>query len=337
MNIVFILGNGFDMNLDMKTSYKNFYEEYLTTKSDNSIVSKFKNNIKVESDKWSNLESRLGEYTEDLNSLGELEEIMQDVEDNLEVYLQKEEDKLKHSKVNKALLLNHFIFPEKLLAAKDKQDITLYKNRWVNESWQIDVITFNYTKTLERLFENTYQNVNIGKFRTNNVSLRGIEHIHGYVDEMILGVNDESQIDNKTLIAEKYARNTIIKSQRNQDLKHLIDEKCIRQIASSQLICIFGSAIGKTDKLWWDLIGERLKQDCYVIIFDISDPEKVKGKLKFLRREEDILKDRFLSMTSLSEEEQEEFKSKVFVGLDTKMFKDIVTPVTKEILETTTA
>ena len=40
MNIVHIIGNGFDLNLDLKTSYKDFYDYYIKINSKNEIIYK---------------------------------------------------------------------------------------------------------------------------------------------------------------------------------------------------------------------------------------------------------------------------------------------------------
>ena len=42
MQILYIIGNGFDLNLGLKTNYNHFYEYYNTVKSDNEIVKKLK-------------------------------------------------------------------------------------------------------------------------------------------------------------------------------------------------------------------------------------------------------------------------------------------------------
>ena len=38
MNIVHIIGNGFDLNLDLKTSYRHFYEYYKNQESKNENI-----------------------------------------------------------------------------------------------------------------------------------------------------------------------------------------------------------------------------------------------------------------------------------------------------------
>lgn len=42
MNIVFLIGNGFDLNLNLKTKYRHFYENYISTPSKNATIEKFK-------------------------------------------------------------------------------------------------------------------------------------------------------------------------------------------------------------------------------------------------------------------------------------------------------
>ena len=43
MKIVYLIGNGFDLNLGLKTSYRDFYKKYIKQKSNSEIVENFKN------------------------------------------------------------------------------------------------------------------------------------------------------------------------------------------------------------------------------------------------------------------------------------------------------
>jgi len=43
MNIVFIIGNGFDLNLGLKTKYTDVYKDYCkTSTSDSELIRRFK-------------------------------------------------------------------------------------------------------------------------------------------------------------------------------------------------------------------------------------------------------------------------------------------------------
>jgi len=62
MNIVYLIGNGFDLNLGMKTSYTDFYNYYLSLPrdNDNNAIKRFKRKLAKNFNNWSDLEYALG-------------------------------------------------------------------------------------------------------------------------------------------------------------------------------------------------------------------------------------------------------------------------------------
>lgn len=69
MNITFMIGNGFDLNLGLSTRYLDFINVYRNIQEqDNAIIEKFKEEI-IESDipLWSNAELAFGKQTSLLN------------------------------------------------------------------------------------------------------------------------------------------------------------------------------------------------------------------------------------------------------------------------------
>lgn len=61
MNVTYIIGNGFDLNLGLKTGYQDFYDYYIEVPSPNAHVELLKNTIKQEGyELWSDLEVGLG-------------------------------------------------------------------------------------------------------------------------------------------------------------------------------------------------------------------------------------------------------------------------------------
>ena len=57
MNITFLIGNGFDINLGLKTRYTDFYPYYLKKKHDDIISKAISDNY----DRWVDLELALGQ------------------------------------------------------------------------------------------------------------------------------------------------------------------------------------------------------------------------------------------------------------------------------------
>lgn len=45
MNITYLIGNGFDLNLGLKTRYRDFYDYYVKQPSNDDLIKKFKNDL----------------------------------------------------------------------------------------------------------------------------------------------------------------------------------------------------------------------------------------------------------------------------------------------------
>ena len=94
MNILYLIGNGFDLNLNLKTSYKDFYNFILekNNEKDLAIVAKFKNEIKNKPTNWSDLELELGKFTAEIDSIEDANNLHDYLIDKLSSYLKLIED-----------------------------------------------------------------------------------------------------------------------------------------------------------------------------------------------------------------------------------------------------
>lgn len=197
MDVVFLLGNGFDINIGMKTRYCDFYDYYFKQISLNNIIKTFKNNIKENIEDWADLELKLGEYLENLQE-NEAILIYNDLIKNLQKYIQSEEEKYSYD-VDSNLIRKDLISPENYLRYVDSQFI---KNNWKkdNENWRVRIISFNYTKSLEKLIAFNNKRILIETINNYQRYIDTVEHIHGFTnDRMVLGVNDSKQIKNQNL------------------------------------------------------------------------------------------------------------------------------------------
>jgi hypothetical protein len=321
MNILFLIGNGFDLNLGLRTRYNDFYEYYQAVESKSDSINKLKKNIFKNFENWSDLELALGKYTKHINSIEEFDEVFEDIGDKLADYLKQEENGFDFNKIDGKKIYDYLSFPEHSLLKADENELISFHNKWSNYDWNVYVITFNYTQTIEKLVGEKHKNIQIGIHDKSVIVLKGIEHIHGYTNErMIMGVNDVSQISNTTFHENQDVLDAFVKNNCNKAHKHTIDELCKQQISSANLICVFGSSIGDTDNLWWNLIGEQLKQDCKLIIFNKSEDISPNRDYKKLRKERKM-KDSFLEKIKLSEEEKKMIVHNIYIGINTDMFK----------------
>jgi len=90
LNITFFIGNGFDINKGLSTSYMDFYsyaqDNNLLLK--NTIFNEIKRDVKL----WSDFEIQLGKGTEKIHNKNEADRFMDDFEDFHDTFLDYLED-----------------------------------------------------------------------------------------------------------------------------------------------------------------------------------------------------------------------------------------------------
>ena len=323
MKIVYLIGNGFDLNLGLQTAYRNFYDYYFEQPNTNSIIRKFKKDIKLDIENWADLEKTLGEYTVNFDTKDELDVIHKDLIFHLRNYLKGVENYYVCDDSQKGIIFDDLCLPEKVLLPTDKQQIGQFKSMSIwNNHRALKIITFNYTNVLEKLIGYTGQQKNVGN--NINIILEDIIHIHGTISKgMALGVNDDTQFLNEKFREDRLLKNKYIKPELNKTARTGHDTSCQQWIKEGNLICVFGLSLGVTDLRWWQYIGDRLK-DQYVrlILFyhkktrtiDESSPAEV-------TEEEEEVKELFLNQTSLIKEEKDLVRNKIFVSINSPMFK----------------
>ncbi|MBP6550463.1 MAG: hypothetical protein KA228_05170, partial [Flavobacterium sp.] len=227
--------------------------------------------------------------------------------------------------INQEKFFKDLVKPEEYLLPADKISLNNFKSKFNNGNWDINIFTFNYTRTIEKIIENK-KNIKLGYHPVGTASaiLSSIEHIHGYVDErMVLGVNDVSQLKNKEFHNNIDVLEAIIKEKCNKAYRHTIDNQFTTKIQQANLICIFGSSIGDTDNMWWELIGQKLINEIPIIIFTKGE-EVISARIGYKNnRTERKMRKYFLNKTKLSDEEKEKFGNNIYVVIDSPIFKDI--------------
>lgn len=294
--ITFLIGNGFDINVGLKTDYKSFYEYYIKKCPDDILAQHIGKNHEF----WSDLELALGKYTEKVK-IQDAESFF-DSEDNLEQelagYLENEMSRVRIDEQNEEQTaevmrrsLEGFVFG---LPGTFQSEINemLYNT--------LDIITysfisFNYTNVLDRCAGVTKKALKeIGVHRSEDGSsysyaIGEILHIHGTVDnEMVLGVNDDEQVANKEFTKNTRYRQCIIKEETNRRYDNGKIAKACEMINTSIVICVFGMSIGQTDKVWWRYLCEWLGSDSNrrLIIYARVGKRKPSKRILFERQDE---------------------------------------------------
>ena len=260
MNVLYILGNGFDKAQGMATSYPEFYK-YLTenVKGGSALLSQMKSEITENVELWSDMESGLGKFTSATDNAVEFDSFYFELSEHLQNYLKKENEKFAPSDKLKNKFQSDFTTVSKYLGALNKTRFDVFLGAVSTSSKDINVITLNYTNTLEKIL-----GLNAGvttKAFSSSTNLRNIIHVHGQLGEsIIICVDHPGQIRNDEFRKNEDIKDIMIKIESNESMKETRHMECERLMANANVIVLFGVSLGETDARWWKLIGQNLKR-----------------------------------------------------------------------------
>lgn len=343
MNITFLLGNGFDIQCGLQTSYINFYEyilkkkyslelsseteEKLVSNIDNMIYSeiyKSKDNIET----WADLEFQLGAFTKRLKEENQEADISERFLDDFETLREDLNEYLKGIQIQDNVQINED-FSEILFTTMDKffngvleQEHDEIKSMLIentNSHFNYRFISFNYTNSLQIVLQNSNKNTKSNSFNNSNGNQnfnKAIINVHGVIDRFLtLGLNDETQLASDFFEIDDL--NDLLKPNSLTNSREYRRKNAENTIMNSDIIVIFGMSIGSTDKHWWEKIAEVLlkaKNKKMIIHLYEKDPSYLSSRKVRLRREKK--ENEFLSHLNnldLSDEKISQLRKQIYI------------------------
>lgn len=335
MNVLYIFGNGLDIAQGMKTSYREFYE-YLFKESVglSPVMNQLLNHIKSDIKLWSDMEEALGAFTSKLDSQQVFEDLYFEINKQLRSYLTKQDSRYKPSSQNQRRFCHDLLHFDEYLGETDRNRFTSFINNDIPKSYYskvyeeyIDekplitrnVITFNYTHTLEKLIVDEPDRI-----WYHDVDINQIIHVHGSLsDTIVFGVDNESQISNNSFKENDDIKDILVKNQSNLSLKLQRSTNCEQFIKEANVIVLFGVSLGETDSRWWKLIGEQLKtrRDICIVQF-VYSPLREGQESKLLEgRIERNQKEKLMKRMDL--DNKEDVAERLFFIVNSDAFKRI--------------
>ena len=316
--ITYLIGNGFDISAGLNTRYSDFYK-YMISKYESGECSKndILENIKNNSDLWSNLELGLGEYTQEIaDDIGKLEKFFDEkfqIDTMLMKYLRIEQERIDWENNNSIQNVRNdfskYIYNFYNLFTPVERDEILKICSNSNSAYK--VISFNYTNVIKKCID----------LISNNIELL---YLHGSLEKnnAILGVNDSEQIKNDFFKNSDEMLICMNKLEINNDIGEYTISKAKSILRNSNIICIYGMSIGDTDKYWWQEIINNLKEGLteMVIIFSYIPDLNINNRVKHRRAKKDI-QNQLLRYCSDDEQLVDELRSKIKVLCNSEMFK----------------
>lgn len=325
MNIVYLIGNGFDRNLNLNTDYRSFYKYYIKQVSPSPIINQLKSEIDSNYENWADLEEALGKYLNKVSNKEDAILIHQDLLGHLQNYICGENEKLNPQKSYAIELLNELFSPIRSLRKNLQNKLSngiLRKSQTRN----LYVITFNYTETLEKLLNYKGMPILAFSYGANDSYLLEIEHIHGFCNpekgRMALGLDNENQIQNTALSTSKNVCYRYLKPIYNNLFGEDHHKKCLKWISEADFICIFGMSIGISDSTWWKAIGKRLKSsNANLLYFYYNGFELQNNNAPEFQEQIDSIKDNLLPKLDIEDISNEEIRDRIYISCDKTIFK----------------
>lgn len=291
MHVLWIIGNGFDLNLGLKTSYKNFRERVYFKderfRADREKLQKLRKEIEgkekcsFESGDplWSDLEVLLGESTILFNGedVEEFHGIFERMQEALRGYLISEQDRFK-SFPDRDKLIDEFwksisTFEDRL-PKLDKNQLGAIQHR--NENVHHHFVSLNYTSCFDEMLEEASRAHR--PFARNGNYIRDVSsvlHIHGTLDEygsIVFGVSDSDQIANPEFAENDEFTELWVKGKKNILYRNDKTLQLINLIREAKYIVVFGASMGATDLYIWRMLGDHIAgtRDARFVLFERS-------------------------------------------------------------------
>ncbi len=329
MQVTFLIGNGFDLNLGLNTKYEHFYPLYQHapefSTSDPDIL-KFKELLGSDGNysRWADFEAALGAHTEDppLDREDTLRKCFQDFKRQFARYLKAEEQRIDFDRCGDEMaqefascIFSHlkYLQPHPRNAMQEafaSQNLLSARNNTYH------ILTFNYTTVIDRLAER----VDLSGFLGS--SLGQIIHVHGtHTDGMIMGVDNLEQVANPRIFTNPRQQRLLLKPLVNQQSGPDTDRSAWACIQNSHEVCIFGMSLGATDATWRKRIGQWLaaRPVRQLLIFSRGhnlDPLFPEDALDY----QNSVQDRFFSQTEIPPDTWEDLRDRVHVELNSDIF-----------------
>lgn len=332
-HITWIIGNGFDVNLGLKTRYTDFFEVYIKNiQNDNTITKDFKKEIQKDEARgwknWADFELGMGIQSKYFKGDRQSDDFLHcygDFVNKFHAYLEKECLKIKWEDIDKKMTeeFRKSIFLFHTYLTKIQRNFVLsFKNNHAN-SVENSFLQLNYTNVFDEL-------ISLSEVKCSNN-----HHLHGALNMYpIMGVDNIDQIENEVIRNDIKVQKIFIKQSyltllQNRDVNTKIPaQKALSAISDSFIFCIFGASIGDTDSYWWQKIGEKMTvSNALLIIFDICgkidnsiDPILVLEAEIINEERRNRIINQFLKLSGLGENWVLDNPDRIIVELDRPIF-----------------
>jgi len=336
MKILYIFGNGFDLSLGAPTDYKHFLKYYNTLKSGkiDSYIEPLLNHLnKKQIETWFDLELELGKATSCYKKVDDFLKAFNDLRRNMTTYMKRCNDFLTEY-INDAspIIVNNLCNFQKYLLPNDLYEYErkygfLSKEKEKLE-FEIYALTLNYTLAYEAIQEQCENDIRLWDVdvleKHADLKLYNCKHLHRSLKDkgFILGVDNETQIENQEFVNDERISMKLIKPYACKSINELINKQCYEMLSKVDIIIIYGCSLGSTDKTLCSEIGKVLKSNNQIVLYkfeyDETEYENDDDEVLINGKYKKTLIDKLFS----SGEINENIRRRIHIIQTAKMFND---------------
>ncbi|MBR4111572.1 MAG: hypothetical protein IKK53_00910 [Ruminiclostridium sp.] len=346
MNITFLIGNGFDVNLGLKTLYADFYDTYIDSnesrdnddpikmfcdklKDDRSVYEEYEKNKYIFSKKpdfieeWKDFEMFFAKHAK--GNKDDISKIIADFNNKFTEYLKVQDGLCDYSDKSIIESFKEFvIIPYNHLERKHRHEIHTFYDSKRAEDHTYQFINFNYTNTVSELvrkFKNVYSPSELVAGRKFSNIFPSVLDIHGNIngEYIIVGIDSLEQFSDDNLKNNLKAARHCVKKVINEEFGYGDREtQFAKIIKNSDIIYTYGLAFGATDASRWEIVRNWLKVGAHhkLVIFKYkSGFDDINGMSKGpLYDAIDDTRDEYLKILGFDENENfEDYYNRIYV------------------------
>lgn len=315
MNITFLIGNGFDLRMGMKTRFTDMYEGYIAHPSSTAAIEKFKEMLRQDAPKyetWGDFEMAMAEKAKEFENEAAFIECLRDFKLYMAAHLKEEQEQFKRRlsarKGTEALCkkemqesISHFY------KGLTPNVINRIKSVGVSPHPRYKAISFNYTDVFDCLIPSDIDTI----------------HVHGSLDaDVVLGIDSLDQVKGLNYTPTRRFERAFIKPEFNKNYNSKRKEDAENAIWNSNIICIYGMSLGDSDYSWVIKLKEWLLSDENAHLVYFVYDETVFNKLNWdaiMDAEEDHI-EILLNRICDSSEEREQVFNQIHIPIGYNIF-----------------
>ena len=298
-SVTFLIGNGFDLNLGLKTRYVDMYEGYVNSPSADTDIAKFKELLAADApgyETWGDFEMAMARHACNFESVDSFVKCVRDFRRYLSEYLMEQNAQFQQicentSEGSKICVEEFNNSLQRFYRGQTPNVINAVQQSLASiNGLKYNFIVFNYTTVLDYI-----AGARRARGGSNNIE---ITHIHGRIGtDVVLGIDNVNQFNDIPFAVTKKLERTFIKPSFNQAYDDARLKRAIEMIEESDVICVYGMALGESDKMWIDQLIKWLKSDesNHLIYFSYSEKDYRRSYPDEIMDEEDDLKIQLLT------------------------------------------